>query len=104
MRQGCPLSPRPFNIYSEEIARHPAIKNAGFKAHGERIGSISYADNKILIGETPQQLQRMVSKLNTECKKLKLKININETKVMRINRNGGGRPLTTEIDGKNWNS
>jgi hypothetical protein len=39
------------------------LENIDCKIHGKRIGNISYADDKVLVGETPQQLQRMVFKL-----------------------------------------
>lgn len=54
------------------------LKNTGFKVHGERIGSISYVDDKVLIGKTPQQLQKVVSKLNKESQKLEMKVNVDE--------------------------
>ena len=41
----------------------------------KEVGSISYADDKVVIGETPRQLQRMMSKLRKESEKLSMKIN-----------------------------
>jgi len=69
VRQGCPLSPRLFNLYAEFIAQQSTLQKAGFKINGKKFSSISYADDKMLIAETPQQLQRMVTVLNRESRK-----------------------------------
>ena len=44
VRQRCPLSPRLFNVYAEEITWHKFSKKCGFKINGERLNEISYAD------------------------------------------------------------
>jgi len=43
VRQGCPLSPR--------------VPNMGFKVNGEKMNSICYADDRVLIAGTLNQLQ-----------------------------------------------
>ena len=60
------MSPKLFNAYADEIYKHRFFKKAGFKVHGEKISDISYADDKVLLAGTPQQLQLLVKQLNIE--------------------------------------
>lgn len=99
VRQGCPLSPRLFNLYTDEISRHRTIENAGFRVNGKKISNISYADDKVMIAETPQQLQRMVYRLELESEKYGMKINAMKTKIMRIGRDQSTRPLKILVKG-----
>lgn len=100
VRQGCPLSPRLYNIYAQEIFQHPYFKKWGFKINGERIADISYADDKVLLAETPQQLQKMVRRLHIESQKFGMKINVDKTEVMQIEKSKSEKPLRIEIDGR----
>ena len=68
--------------------------------HGQRIKDISYADDKVLIGASPQQLQRMMCRLNKESKKNDMSINIKKTKVMLIEKIASSKILCIEIDGQ----
>lgn len=99
VRQGCPLSPRCFNVYADEIAGHRTFRNTGFKINGKNIGSISYADDKVMIAETPQQLQRMVHRLTTESAKYGMRINASKTKVMQIARKQPSKSLSILVNG-----
>ena len=98
VRQGCPLSPRLFNIYAEQIGQHPRFQRAGFKIKGQIINQISYADDKVIIARTAQQLQRMVRQLDREGRKYGMKINTSKTKVMVLGKNVMDKKLIVEID------
>lgn len=86
IRQGCPLSPRLFNIYAKEIARNAMIDNAGIRINRHTIGSISYANDKVLFVRTKGELQMMVNRLNIRGKKLGMKINVKKIEVMTFTR------------------
>jgi len=86
VRRECPLSPRLFNLYAEFIAEQSTLQKAGFKINGKKFGSISNADHKMVIPETPQQLQRMVTVLNRESRKYDMRINVGKTEVMKIEK------------------
>ena len=88
VRQGCPLSPRLFNIYAEEIMKNSKIEEMGFKINGRKINCISYADDKVLIAGSVKQMQEMINRLNREGEKYGMKINVDKTKVMKFSRTG----------------
>lgn len=100
VRQGCPLSPKLFNVYAEEIMRHKSFIKCGLKINGERLNEICYADDKVLIAETPQQLQRMVTRLDKESRKYGMKINIDKTKIMMIEKEKSNRQIRIKIGDK----
>ena len=62
VRQGSVLSPALFNLYTEMIFR--AIDDMdGVKIGGLNINNLRYADDTVLIAETPVQLQEIEIKL-----------------------------------------
>ena len=65
-------------------------KTQGIKKNGEKLSSINYADNKVLIAETFQQLPRMIRRPAMESEKYRMRINVSKTKVMQITRS---RPI-----------
>jgi len=67
--------------------------------NGKKIGSISYADDKVLIAETPQQLQRMIHRLAMENEKYGMRINVSRIKVMQITKSRSIRPLKIVVSG-----
>lgn len=54
--------------------------------NGKKIGSISYANDKILITESPQQLQRIINRLATKSSKCDMKVNQAKTEIMQTAR------------------
>ena len=93
VRQGCPLSPALFNAFSEKITSSPKWNKIGFKIGGQRVKDINYADDKVLTAETPQQLQQMVTRLDTDSKKSDMSMNTKKTKVMVISKTATKNPL-----------
>lgn len=88
MRQGCVLSPLLFNVYSEEIfKRAQSNSDAGIMINGEKITSIRYADDTVLIAESEQELQEMLTNISTISEEYGLQINVKKTKSMTITRN-----------------
>ena len=86
VRQGCVLSPKLFNIYTEEIFG----KNENMK--GVRIGGISindlrFADDTLLVAESEEELQELVSQVEENSLEYGLEMNVKKTKTMVIRRN-----------------
>uniref|UniRef100_A0A3P8W241 Reverse transcriptase domain-containing protein n=1 Tax=Cynoglossus semilaevis TaxID=244447 RepID=A0A3P8W241_CYNSE len=70
MRQGCVLSPYPFNIYGEYIMR------------GNSISELRYADDTTLIETAIELMQTLLNKIKKESEKVGLYLNKDKTKLM----------------------
>ena len=103
LRQGCILSPVLFSLYINEMASH--IEQHG--CHGIQllpglvdIFLLLFADDIVLMSDSPRGLQTQLNLLNSACKTLSLKINTDKTKVM-VFRKGGflGKYEKWNLDG-----
>uniref|UniRef100_A0A914WK67 Reverse transcriptase domain-containing protein n=1 Tax=Plectus sambesii TaxID=2011161 RepID=A0A914WK67_9BILA len=87
VRQGCPLSPILFNIYSEQIFDQTlADKNIGIKVNGQYINNIRYANDTALVADSEQDLQQILDEVAAEGQIWGLRINKKKTKVMKVSR------------------
>ncbi len=86
LRQGCVMSPWLFNIYMDGVMREVKGKvgEVGVRMYDEGrkwvLNSILFADDTALIAES--DLQNLVSIFDSVCKRRKLKVNVNKSKVM----------------------
>ena len=88
VRQGCPMSPYLFNLFVDEIFD---IINQGndsniFLEKEKFINALMYADDLIILSETESGLQKHLDKISVYCKKWKLELNTDKTKIMIFNR------------------
>ena len=68
---------------------------AGIKIAGRNIHNLKYADDTTLMAESEEELRSLLMKVKEESKKVGLKLNIQETKIM------ASSPITSwEIDGE----
>ena len=98
VRQGCILSPRLFNLYTEYIMRNAGLEEAqaGIKIAGTNINNLRYADDTTLMTESEEELESLL-KVKEESEKVGLKRNMQKAKIM------ASGPITSwEIDGKQW--
>lgn len=76
----------PYVIFSsllEQVMRTVGnIENHGIKINGEYLSHLRFADDILLISETPGELELLLTKVNEESKKVGLKINRDKAKVM----------------------
>lgn len=88
VRQGCIISPILFNLYSEFMITEALENESGIRFSGRKVTNLRYADDAVLIAESPEELQRMMDKLNEVCKEYGMAINVKKTKVMVVNGTG----------------
>ena len=64
------------------------------------LSQLLFADDTALVAESAEQLQCLVSEFGRVCKGRKLRINVNKSKVMCIERNEEQMPLNIMLNGK----
>jgi Reverse transcriptase (RNA-dependent DNA polymerase). len=90
VRQGCILSPVLFNTYSESLFKE-ALDGAEVEDNGIRIGdqnitNVRYADDTVLIANTPQQLQILINRVASASINYNMKLNISKTNIMIVKK------------------
>ena len=83
LKQGCVLAPLLFNLYIsdlsealDEVSSHaPSLRN-------QTVSNLLYADDLLLLAQTPIGLQRMLTRLASYTAENRLEINLKKTKVI----------------------
>ena len=86
VRQGDTISPKLFTATLESIFRRLNWEHKGVKIDVEFLSNLRFADDitLFLCTETPQELQQMLQELSDESRRMGLKMNITQTKVMVV--------------------
>ena len=84
VRQGCMLSSCLFNFCAEYIMRNARLgeAQAGIKIASWNISNLRYADDTTLMAESKEELKSLLMKVKEESEKVRLKLNIQKTKIM----------------------
>src|SRR3989441_5769996 len=100
VRQGCPLSPLLFSIYSE-VMMIEALEGMeeGVLVGGQLVSDVRIADDQGMMAGTEMGLQRLTNKLNDTAENFGMKINIQKTKSTVVRWDGGG-VVNITVDGK----
>ena len=89
VRQGCVMSPLLFDLYIADIDKYMSKRGiGGIKLGNDRIWSLAYADDMVLLAKNRVGLMDMMDTLRRFLKEKGLELNIDKTKVMIFNRNG----------------
>src|SRR5438132_8374760 len=88
VRQGCIISLILFNLYSEFMIREALEGIKGMQIGGENLTNLRYADDAVLIADSRKKLQRMINRLNSKCTAYGMAMNVKQTKVMVMSREG----------------
>ena len=84
VKQGCKISPTLFSIFINDLAQEINRLNCGVNLDGTIISVLLYADDIVLIAPTEENLQLMLDTMNSWCKKWKLTVNQEKTKVIHF--------------------
>ena len=87
VRQGVCLSPFLFAMYVNDLEAELAVKGLpGIDVGIINIYILLYADDIILFGKTPEDLQNALSLLEDYCQRWKLTVNTDKTKIMAFRK------------------
>jgi hypothetical protein len=86
VRQGCCLSPIPFNLYSEYLTKEALEGFGDFKIGGKVVRTVKCADDLVLLAREEKVLQGMVDRLVEIGRRYGMEMNVEKNKVMRISR------------------
>ena len=78
VHQGCILSLRLFNLYTEYIMQNARLdeSQAGIKIAGRNINSLRYVDDTTVVAESEEELKSLLMKVKVERGKAGLKLSI----------------------------
>ena len=88
LKQGCVLSPLLFNLYVNDL---PSCfsRNHDPVIIGKYVTNVlMYADDLVLMSLSKEGLQKCLDDLHSYCKKWKLKVNTDKTKILIFNKSG----------------
>ncbi len=89
VKQGCILSPNLFNAFLSDLPQiFRKVSSDPAKLGDTTIGSLFWADDIVILSESKEGLQQSLDKLDNYCNMNKLKVNINKTKCMVLNKGG----------------
>ena len=96
VKQGCPLSPKLFNAFIDGLRAHLCARcpGAGAVIAEQREPGFLYADDVVLLADTPDALQALIDAMHEFCCNLGLAINAGKTQIMLCLPPRARRPLT----------
>lgn len=94
VRQGCPINLMLFNILIADLEEEMRKKRwGGIKMGTEKISTLAYADDLVLLSEDEEEMTGLISGLEKYLDRKNLTLKVNKTKAMRfIAEKRHGRP------------
>jgi hypothetical protein len=99
VKQGDVLSPNLFNLFINDLPDCIAGDDTAPVLGGTSIGSLLYADDLAIFSLSPTGLQQSISNLGVYCKKWRLSVNIDKTKVIKFCKSGRSCTDVFMLDG-----
>ena len=104
VRQGDTISPKLFNAVLEEIFREIDLSSSGINVNGKWLSHLRFADDIVLVGDSCEGLEEVVSRLRVASGKVGLKINLLKTKVMTNKFSAPGKVVVGNVELDNVDS
>ncbi len=83
-RQGDVTSPTAFSILINDLLKEVKASEIGIKINDILLNVLAYADDIVLLAESPEQLQKLINIVQTWCNKYRLVINPNKSKIVHF--------------------
>ncbi|MEE9190592.1 MAG: reverse transcriptase family protein [Candidatus Neomarinimicrobiota bacterium] len=106
IRQGENLSPILFSMFVNDLEQYLEENQCDSlkfcrndNTHWFKLFLLLYADDTVLLAETPEALQLMLNNVNEYCKRWKLKINVEKTKAIIFQKRKNLHPPKFYLDG-----
>ena len=104
LRQSCVMSPWLFNLYMDGEV-NVRVLGKGLEllsGNGGRfeINPLLVADDSALVADSEEKLSRLVSEFGRVCEKIKFRVNVGKSKVMRCSRYGNGDRMHVILNGE----
>jgi exonuclease III len=87
VKQGGPLSPRLFSLYTENLGKYLDNTEAGIIIGNIKINNLFYADDILLIANTKDEMNKLLIKTEEYGKKLEIKFNPEKTTYVVVGSN-----------------
>ncbi len=87
LRQGDSLSPTLFSLFINDPIKKVKYLNLGVSVHYIIISILAFADDLVIISESEEKLQSMIKWVEIWCKKWRVKVNTDKTKVVHFRSN-----------------
>ena len=100
LKQGDPLSPLLFGLFIDRLEKlfdGMLGPESGVKLKDIWLKVLLYADDLVLLAETPQELQAMMDKLSLFCQHNGMTVNIKKSECLVFNKRVFPYPLTVKI-------
>ena len=96
VRQGCPLSPILFNLFTQDLPGKVNLAGEGIELGNTKITMLCYADDIMLVSSNLVDLEKITRRTIEELNNRGLKINYNKCALMTLSK-GRKNPITPSL-------
>ena len=102
VRQGCPLSPTLFALFTQDLPDTLSQKTQGVPLGDTRVNIICYADDIMLVAQNKEDLNQQIDTVITEIEKRDLEINFDKSAIMIMNEERITENTKGNTNDKQW--